>query len=125
MEVTLQQLKALKIKEITSKTRISCQLGHGIYTIFSRPKDNYVVGLYWQNWYTEGNGRRNHYEDQYIDAVKGEITPMFAVITLLKRGIVNGNVIAHGAKKLLSELLDFATIADKKRPNSNQQLTLF
>ena len=126
MNVTLQQLKALKIEDITPKTRILCQLGHGIYTTITRPQStHYVIGLYWQNWYTDVGGRRNHYEDQYVDGVKGEITPMFAVITHLKRGIVNGIVIAHGAKKLLSELLDFATTADKKRPNTNQQLSLF
>lgn len=126
MTITLQQLKALKIEEFTPKMDILCQLGHGIYATVTRPQGtNYVIGLHWQNWYMDGRGRRNHYEDQYVDAVKGGITPMFAVITHLKRGIVNGIVIAHGANKLLSELIAFATTADKKKPNTHQQLPLF
>lgn len=113
---TLKDLKNLRAEDFKPGWHFSIPLNHGIFCQINMPNpDKYIVHFSWSIFYMTERGR-NHSNADWMDGISSKVTPLFAVISCLKRGINNHEIDAHGAKKLLQELLDLGV---------SEQLSLF
>lgn len=112
----LQDLKKLRAEDFKPGWHFAIPLNHGIFCQINMPNpQRYVVHFSWKFFYITQKGR-NHSTAEWMDGIDSSVTPLFAVISCLKRGIRNFEIDAHGANKLLSELLELGV---------GEQLTLF